>query len=182
MDAAALQASTLAPGDTPSAALALVQPVFADPTLRQALHHLFALAHDAEALALDEAWASVCGQLLGRHAGLAASPPAASPALHQVRERLADDLSRTPTLAELASLAGLSRFQMLRHFTDAYGLPPHAWLRQQRVLRARALIASGLGLAEAAASCGFADQSHMTRSFVQQFGFTPGAWQHATLQ
>jgi AraC-like DNA-binding protein len=99
-----------------------------------------------------------------------------------VRDQLADDLTHTPTLAELATLAGLSRFQVLRHFADAYGMPPHAWLRQQRVLRARALIASGLGLAEVSAACGFADQSHMTRSFVQQFGFTPGAWQHASLQ
>jgi AraC-like DNA-binding protein len=61
-------------------------------------------------------------------------------------------------------------------------LPPHAWLRQQRVLRARALISQGHTLADVAAACGFADQPHMTRSFVQQFGFTPGAWQHAALQ
>ena len=182
MDAAALQASTLAPGDTASTALALTRPVFDDPRLRHALRRLFDLAQDAEALALDEAWASVCGQLLARHAGLAASRAAASPALHQVRDQLADDLTHTPSLAELATLAGLSRFQVLRHFADAYGMPPHAWLRQQRVLRARALIASGVGLAEVATTCGFADQSHMTRSFVQQFGFTPGAWQHASLQ
>jgi AraC-like DNA-binding protein len=31
-------------------------------------------------------------------------------------------------------------------------------------------------LADAATDCGFADQSHMTRVFVDHFGFTPGAW------
>ena len=30
-----------------------------------------------------------------------------------------------------------------------------------------------------AAACGFSDQSHMTRTFARQFGFTPGAWQRA---
>jgi AraC-like DNA-binding protein len=34
-------------------------------------------------------------------------------------------------------------------------------------------------LAHAAAAAGFADQSHMTRIFTRQFGFTPGAWQQA---
>jgi AraC-like DNA-binding protein len=76
-------------------------------------------------------------------------------------------------------MAGLSKYQLLRRFEKAYGVPPHAWLRQQRAERARGHIRDGYGLAQAAASCGFADQSHMTRIFVRQFGFTPGAWQRA---
>jgi AraC-like DNA-binding protein len=97
----------------------------------------------------------------------------------KVRDRLADDAAETPTLAELASLAGLSRYQVLRRFEKVYGVPPHAWLLQRRAERARGLIRGGAGLAAAAAACGFADQSHMTRVFVRQFGFTPGAWQKA---
>ena len=62
---------------------------------------------------------------------------------------------------------------------SAYGVPPHAWLRLQRAERARALIRNGATLAEAAAASGFADQSHMTRHFARQFGFTPGVWQAA---
>jgi AraC-like DNA-binding protein len=67
----------------------------------------------------------------------------------------------------------------LRRFEKAYGVPPHAWLLLQRGERARSLIREGSTLAQAATSCGFADQSHMTRLFVRQFGFTPGAWQRA---
>jgi AraC-like DNA-binding protein len=76
-------------------------------------------------------------------------------------------------------MAGLSKFQLLRRFEKAFGLTPHAWLLQQRAERARGLIRSGAGLAQVAAACGFADQSHMTRLFARQFGFTPGAWQQA---
>ena len=32
---------------------------------------------------------------------------------------------------------------------------------------------------QAALAAGFADQSHMNRIFMRQFGFTPGAWQRA---
>lgn len=76
-------------------------------------------------------------------------------------------------------MAGISKYQVLRRFQKAYGLPPHAWLLQQRAERARRLIRDGSGLALAATSAGFADQSHMTRVFVRQFGFTPGAWRRA---
>ena len=61
-------------------------------------------------------------------------------------------------------------------------MPPHAWLVQQRAERARALVRAGFTLGEAAIDAGFADQSHMTRVFVRQFGFTPGAWQRAVRQ
>jgi AraC-like DNA-binding protein len=96
-----------------------------------------------------------------------------------VRERLVDDLQRTPSLAELATLAGVSRFQLLRRFEEAHGAPPHAWLLSQRAERARAAIRAGTPLAQAAADCGFSDQSHMTRVFVRQYGVTPGAWRGA---
>ncbi|HYU29433.1 MAG TPA: AraC family transcriptional regulator, partial [Gemmatimonadales bacterium] len=99
--------------------------------------------------------------------------------LQQVRERLADDSARVPSLADLAQLTGLSRYQVLRRFERAYGLPPHAWLLRRRAERARVLIRDGVTLAAAAAETGFADQSHLTRVFARQFGFTPGAWRRA---
>ncbi|RYF38322.1 MAG: helix-turn-helix domain-containing protein, partial [Comamonadaceae bacterium] len=55
----------------------------------------------------------------------------------------------------------------------------HAWLLQLRAERARGLIGQGAPLVQAAAASGFADQSHMTRVFARQFGFTPGAWRRA---
>ena len=170
--------------------LDLARPVFQDPRLRTALQQLFGrlaawreAGHEAaEALACEEALACVMSGL-ARHAATPrrqGSEPAAGP-LAPVRERLADDLLHAPTLAELAVLAGCSRFQLLRRFQQAHGLPPHAWLLQQRLERARQLIRAGHGLAQAAAEAGFADQSHLTRHFSRQFGYTPGAWRAAVL-
>lgn len=175
-----------------SANLDLARPVFQDPALRAALQRLFsrlaqwtAARHEAaEALACEEALATVT-RGLARHAGTPRRPEpqdaAAGGPLARVRERLADDLLHAPTLAELATLAGCSRFQLLRRFQQAHGLPPHAWLLQQRLERARQLIRAGHGLAQAAADAGFADQSHLTRHFSRQCGYTPGAWRAAVL-
>ena len=177
-------------GDRPTPDLALTRPVMHDPRLGHALRELLdrlerwnaGTATPADALACEESLVRSCGLLLQGHASAAVVDAAASPTgqrLQQVRDRLGDDPLDVPDLAALAELAGLSRFQLLRHFQRAFGLTPFAWLLQQRAERARAQIRNGVGLAEAAAACGFADQSHMTRTFSRHFGYTPGAWQQA---
>lgn len=179
MEPAALAAATGSGGD-----VALARPVIADAPLRRCLQRLLAAldrwqdGRDDE-LACEELLVQACGRLLARHAAGAPAQRDAPADLEAVRQRIADDLLHAPTLDELAALAGTGKFQLLRRFAAAHGLTPHAWLVQQRNERARHLIARGHALAEAAAAAGFADQSHMTRLFARQFGFTPGAWQRA---
>lgn len=164
----------------------LARPVLQDTALRQALRYLLDhIEHwrsspgtAVESLACEEALVHTCALLLQRHAD-APRMRTVDADIRQVHERLADDPLEPPTLSQMAAMAGLSKYQLLRRFAQAYGLPPHAWLLQQRAERGRHLIRQGNSLAEAAAACGFADQSHMTRIFARQFGFTPGAWQKA---
>ncbi|GGM86045.1 helix-turn-helix transcriptional regulator [Streptomyces fuscichromogenes] len=96
-----------------------------------------------------------------------------------VRDRLADELTTPPSLADLAADLGLSRYQLLRAFRTTMGVPPYAWLAQYRVTRARALLDSGLRPAEAAMLVGFADQAHMTRWFRRVLGVTPAAYRNS---
>ncbi|KAB2344716.1 AraC family transcriptional regulator [Actinomadura rudentiformis] len=96
-----------------------------------------------------------------------------------VAERLADELTDPPPLADLAADLGLSRYQLLRAFRDAEGMPPYAWLAQHRVARARALLDAGHRPAEAATLVGFADQAHLTRWFRRVLGVTPGAYRNS---
>ena len=96
--------------------------------------------------------------------------------LKQARSCIDDDPAANHTLAELARLAGLSRFQTLRGFTRLTGLTPRAYVIQRRLDLVRGLIRQGSTLADAAAAAGFADQSHMHRAFVVRYGLTPGAY------
>jgi len=81
------------------------------------------------------------------------------------------------TLEELAGECELSRSHFARAFRKTTGRPPHRWLLEQRVERARDLLLdSQLPLAEIAVLCGFADQSHFTRAFARATGVAPGEW------
>lgn len=81
-----------------------------------------------------------------------------------------------PTLPDLAALGGMSQFQLIRAFRRLTGLPPHAWMLDQRVIVAREWLRAGQPLAEIAQDLGFADQSHFQRVFKAHTAVTPGQY------
>jgi AraC-like DNA-binding protein len=186
----ALAAVVDVPGGPAPRQVEVARPVLRDALLARALRGLLGRLEGlraspggaADVLACEEALVRTCALLLGRHGsgGGKALQREAAADVARTRERLAEAAGgEAPSLAALAAQEGVSRFQLLRRFERAYGLPPHAWLLQRRAERARGLIRAGASLARAAAEAGFADQSHLTRVFGRHFGFTPGAWQRA---
>lgn len=98
---------------------------------------------------------------------------AASSELHAVMSRLRGRLTNRPPLDELARLAGMDRYQLIRAFRTETGLTPLAWHTDQRIQEARLQVRSGRALAHVAASLGFSDQSHFQRVFKAYVGMTP---------
>ncbi|HEX6317169.1 MAG TPA: AraC family transcriptional regulator [Gemmatimonadaceae bacterium] len=80
-------------------------------------------------------------------------------------------------LAQIAAECGLSSFQLIRVFQRVLGVSPYAYVVQLRVNKARELLHQGMGVSEVAYSCGFSDQSHLTRVFKKAIGVPPGAYQ-----
>jgi AraC-like DNA-binding protein len=95
-------------------------------------------------------------------------------AVRRARDYLEAHHHEQVTLAALASVANLSPFHLLRVFRAELGLPPHAYLTQQRIAHAKTLLALGMPIAEVAFETGFVDQSHLTRHFKRLVGVTPG--------
>lgn len=157
------------------------QPALRDAELKDLLDDLFGLFTDGhqDALAEEEALLRTLMLALRRHGARPPAMPGAPPGISAARNRL-DAAPETPvTLAELAELAGLSRFQLLRGFAREFGVTPHAYLMQRRVRQVQQLLAAGHGPADAALRAGFADQSHMTRIFRRQLGITPSRYRAA---
>src|SRR5262252_353214 len=145
-------------------------PVIRDPRVANRLRKLFSAVtrgeKDKTALKREELLLMLLSPVLQKRVARASIPNA----IFEAKSLIDDDPARSITLADLAQVSGLSRFQVLRGFVRSTGLTPHAYLVQRRIDVARRLIAVGTRLAETAVASGFSDQSHMTRIFVRRYG------------
>jgi AraC family transcriptional regulator len=95
----------------------------------------------------------------------------------RVKEALLARINGNISLGELAGLIGLSRSHFARAFKMTTGVPPHRWLLARRVETAEDLLLhTKLPIEDIADRCGFADQSHLTRTFSRMRGVSPGEW------
>ena len=94
--------------------------------------------------------------------------------LERARQRLHDDWSTTPCLADLAKEVDVHPVYFSRAFRQRYACSPGEYLRRCRLGHAMTLLRDKrLGLAEIALRCGYVDQSHFSNSFRRLFGTTP---------
>lgn len=94
--------------------------------------------------------------------------------LNIARAYLHSVTARPVELAELAKVAGISRFQLLRSFRDAFGAPPGAYHRNLRLKLAKDDIDRKLlSCSEAAHRFGFADCSSFSHAYRRAFGEAP---------
>lgn len=97
-------------------------------------------------------------------------------AARAARDYIEACLDETFSLADLERATGHDRWQLSRDFRAMFGVSPYRYLILRRLEKARALMLKGRSGAEAAADCGFADQSHFGRLFRKTWGLTPNAW------
>ncbi|MBU8897803.1 AraC family transcriptional regulator [Corallococcus sp. M34] len=158
---------------------------FSDPVVRHLLlslrpalaapEEVSSLYADHVALALVSHLASAYGAFRAARTNLRGglSPRHA----RRVKELIDSRLDGAVSLAELARSCGLSERHFARAFRETTGQPPHRWLMERRLEKARHLLATSTqSLQEIAITCGFAHQSHFTRTFTRAVGTSPGAW------
>jgi AraC-like DNA-binding protein len=134
----------------------------------------------SDLLRVEGALVDALSTLLARHARTEAAPMRVSPndpRVETMKALLAADLTAPLRVADLAKAVDLSPFHATRLFTQASGLPPHAWRTQLRLQRSLAPLRAGATVADVASATGFSDQSHFTRHFRRMFGVPPGRWQ-----
>ncbi|CCH50281.1 AraC family transcriptional regulator [Pseudodesulfovibrio piezophilus] len=92
------------------------------------------------------------------------------------REFMHEHFAESFSLEILAEYCHCSPCHLIRLFRREMGLPPHAYLMELRLARARTLLNHGVGIGQAAQEVGLTDQSHLTRRFRTRFGLTPGQY------
>jgi AraC-like DNA-binding protein len=87
------------------------------------------------------------------------------------------NLSKRPTIRELADVAGMSIYQLDRRMNRVFGLTTGQWILKSRISHASAvLIDTNLPIADVALEAGYADQSSFTRQFRRSTGLAPSEY------
>lgn len=171
---------------TQSGAPYFPNPVVEDKKLAQLLRLTMTNLRESDNPLLRESLLySVLVKLMTKHARVRDDVnryPNAKPQVLLVKQFIDDMPGVDVSLQELATLAGLSPFYLLKQFSKTIGLPPHAYQTQVRIRLAKSLLHSGESIIHTAQYCGFHDQSHLYRHFKKAIGITPGQFVKACRQ
>lgn len=156
-------------------------PIIDDPSLGSLLRNLHvSLEAGGGALERESKFLWTFSQLIARHAdapSLERLMGNEKTVVRAVRQYIEDHYSENVSLNDLAAVAKMSAYHMLRVFRSETGLPPYAYLEQVRVNRSRELLRGGISLTDVAFQTGFSDQSHFSRHFKKMTGVSPGQYQ-----
>jgi AraC family transcriptional regulator len=95
-------------------------------------------------------------------------------------EYIEENLGSKLRTRELAQLLDFSEGHFSRAFKRTFGVPPMAYVFERRVQHAKSMIRDTRDhLTGIALCCGFADQSHLNRTFRRMVGMSPGKWRRA---
>ena len=102
-------------------------------------------------------------------------------AIGLVREYLQDNFSSNVSLEQLVKITNLHPSYLIRIFRQSVGMPPHAYLNQIRMRKAKEFLHKGMPITDTAITVGMSDQSHLTRQFKRIYGITPGNYRQMSI-
>ena len=100
--------------------------------------------------------------------------------MQHVRDLIESALDGDLSLERLAAEAGIGTHAFSAAFVKAHGLPPHRYVVERRIERAKRLLRdSDLPVAAIAVQTGFSSQSHLASVFKRTVGLTPREYQRS---
>jgi transcriptional regulator GlxA family with amidase domain len=97
--------------------------------------------------------------------------------MQRIKAYIEANLDKPVTAKELSAVVRLGPSHFQRAFKKCFGVGPHTFVVDRRVKRAQELmLATDEPLCEIALAAGFADQSHLTKTFHNAVGVTPSVW------
>lgn len=93
--------------------------------------------------------------------------------INEVKEYLDENYLKNIKLIDLAKIANISKYYLIKKFEECYGLPPHQYIINLRINYAKKLLKSNNDFADIALKSKFYDQSHFAKYFKDYTGVTP---------
>ena len=143
------------------------------------LYREFCLADPFAALTIE----SVAFEMLAEVCRESSPSRSAGPSgkTEQAREFLHANFSKSVSLRETAEAVDVHPVYLARMFRQRFGCSVGEYLRRHRIeIACFQISTTQKPLAEIACDCGFADQSHFSRTFLQLMGVTPSRYRAAS--
>ena len=102
-----------------------------------------------------------------------AKPAAYDRKIESILRYLSEHLTEPVSIDDLAARFFVSKYHMMRQFRAQTGYTIHGYLTGKRLMRARAMIATGTPVLQASEESGFGDYSAFLRAYRKQFGAAP---------
>ena len=100
-------------------------------------------------------------------------------------KQLVDDMREHPEreylIDRIAERLGLSPSNLLLRFKRLTGLPPHAFLLERRIDKAKELLPAANSVAAVAHRLGFSTSQHFSNQFKAMSGMSPRAWRQSNV-
>ncbi len=99
--------------------------------------------------------------------------------LQNIHDEILSSFREPLTLSDFASAANVHPVHVARSFRRHFGSTVGEFIRERRVEFAKNRIRAGCALSEVALEAGFADHSHLTRTFRSLTGVTPSEFRRS---
>jgi AraC-like DNA-binding protein len=174
-------------GRPPAEGVSFFAPHFTSDTEIRTLARLLASADrqggPLDLIFVESVGLAIASLLFGLGGGPALARPASTRAplakwrLNRTLEYIEANIDRSPSLAELAAVADLSRMHFAAQFKVAIGQTPHAYVLSRKIARAKQLLTdSNLAIGQVAVELDFSSSAHFTQVFKLLVGETPSNW------
>ncbi|WEK38005.1 MAG: AraC family transcriptional regulator [Candidatus Pseudobacter hemicellulosilyticus] len=99
--------------------------------------------------------------------------------IHSVARAIEKNIRAHYTIPELASMAYLNDYQLKKSFKQVYGMGPYAYLLQQRLEKAKALLLEDKPIRNIGLNIGFTGrhaQTNFIKFFKKEMKVSPAVW------
>ena len=157
------------------------EPIVWEPSLRPLFYQLFKTLSEATSQLTQQSllleFLSRLFQIHTEQRFNLRAPKPESKSIALIRTYLETHYAENVSIEDLAQLANLSPYYLIRSFHQQVGCPPHQYQRHCQLLQVKRSLQTANPLSAIATEHGFYDQSHLNRVFKQTFGVTPGRYQ-----
>ena len=102
--------------------------------------------------------------------------------MKRVLQYIEENITKNPSVQELAACAGMERSYFTRRFKEIFKMCPRQFIYTRKMSAGAKALLNGSTVSAAAAACGYSDEKAFTRAFKRYMEVTPGEYKKCHIE